>query len=85
MRACRPTPGCGWLRAVRVLRTHGLATLADLTVRVPRRRQRWRGIPRPGQTSARQIAAFFAAHPQLIAGPLAAILVISAVMVWQQG
>ncbi|CAB3802999.1 hypothetical protein LMG28138_05281 [Pararobbsia alpina] len=34
-----------WLtpRAVRVLQKHGIATLADLTVRVPRRRRWWSG------------------------------------------
>ena len=48
-------------------RTHGIATLADLTVRVPRRRGWRRTIPGLGQTSARQIDAFFAAHPQLTA------------------
>jgi site-specific recombinase XerD len=56
-----------WLapRAVRVLRAHGIATLADLTVRVPRRRRWWSTIAGLGQTSARQIEAFFEAHPQL--------------------
>ncbi|WP_341318415.1 phage integrase family protein [Paraburkholderia sp. IMGN_8] len=56
-----------WLtpRAVRVLRAHGIATLADLTVRVPRRRRWWSTIPGLGQTSARQIEIFFEAHPRL--------------------
>ncbi|MCP1121297.1 site-specific integrase [Robbsia andropogonis] len=56
-----------WLmpRAVRVLRTYGIATLADLTLRVPRRRRWWSVVPGLGQTSARQIEAFFEAHPQL--------------------
>jgi hypothetical protein len=31
--------------AVATLRAHGSATLADLTVRAPRRRQRWNAIP----------------------------------------
>lgn len=52
-------------RAVRVLRTYGIATLTDLTVRVPRRRRWWSVVPGLGQTSARQIKAFFEAHPQL--------------------
>ncbi|MFM0069298.1 phage integrase family protein, partial [Paraburkholderia aspalathi] len=56
-----------WLRprAVRVLRAHGISTLSDLTVRVPRRRRWWSTIPGLGQTSARQIEMFFEAHPQL--------------------
>lgn len=52
-------------RATRVLRAHGIATLADLTVRVPRRRRWWSTVPGLGQTSARQIEAFFATHPRL--------------------
>jgi site-specific recombinase XerD len=56
-----------WLRprAVRVLRAHGIVTLADLTVRVPRRRQWWRAIEGLGAATARQIEAFFAAYPSL--------------------
>jgi site-specific recombinase XerD len=56
-----------WLRprAVRVLRAHGIATLTDLTVRVPRRRQWWRAIEGLGAATAKQIEAFFAAHPNL--------------------
>lgn len=56
-----------WLpaRAVAALRAHGIDTLAALTVRVPRRRRWWAAIPRLGAISARQIEAFFAAHPEL--------------------
>ncbi|ARK62127.1 site-specific integrase [Burkholderia pseudomallei] len=56
-----------WLpaRAVAALRTHGIATLADLTVRIPRRRRWWAAIAGLGARSARQIEAFFAAHPKL--------------------
>ena len=56
-----------WLptRAVSVLRAHGIATLADLTVRIPRRRQWWKAIPGLGPASARRIEAFFAGHPAL--------------------
>jgi site-specific recombinase XerD len=43
----------------------GILTLSDLTVRVPRRRQWWKAIRGLGQTSARQIETFFAAHPKL--------------------
>jgi site-specific recombinase XerD len=56
-----------WLRprAVRMLRAQGIVTLADLTVRVPRRRQWWRAIEGLGAASAKHIEAFFAAHPSL--------------------
>lgn len=52
-------------RAARVLREQGIRTLADLTVRTPRRRQWWKAIPGLGETSAKQIEAFFAAYPSL--------------------
>jgi len=58
-----------WLapRAVRSLRARHVDTLADLTLRVPRRRRWWRAIPGLGVTGARHIEAFFAAHPALTA------------------
>lgn len=43
----------------------GLRTLADLTVRVPRRRRWWTAVPGLGAIGARQVEAFFAAHPFL--------------------
>ncbi|WP_420800189.1 phage integrase family protein [Paraburkholderia tagetis] len=52
-------------RAVRVLHAHGITTLADLTVRIPRRRQWWKAVPGLGMASARAIEAFFAAWPAL--------------------
>ncbi|AUT76388.1 site-specific integrase [Paraburkholderia hospita] len=52
-------------RAVRVLNAHGITTLADLTVRIPRRRQWWKAVPGLGVASARAIEAFFAAWPAL--------------------
>lgn len=52
-------------RAVRVLHAHGIVTLADLTVRIPRRRQWWKAVPGLGIASARAIEAFFAAWPAL--------------------
>lgn len=57
-----------WLseRSVRSLKTHGINTLADLTVRVPRRRRWWVGVPGLGVNGAKQIEAFFAQHPQLV-------------------
>ncbi len=53
------------LRAARALQAAGIATLADLTVRIPRRRQWWTAVPGLGPASARQIEAFFAVHPAL--------------------
>ncbi|WP_018433045.1 site-specific integrase [Paraburkholderia atlantica] len=52
-------------RAARVLHAHGIRTLADLTVRVPRRRQWWKAVPGLGAASARAIEQFFAARPAL--------------------
>jgi hypothetical protein len=56
-----------WLapRVVPVLYQHGIRTLVDLTVRIPRRRRWWRTIAGLGVRSARHIEAFFAAHPAL--------------------
>jgi len=56
-----------WLppRVVLVLHRHGIRTLADLTVRIPRRRRWWLTIPGLGMRSARHIEAFFAARPEL--------------------
>jgi hypothetical protein len=56
-----------WLppRAVRALHAHGIITLAELTLRIPRRRLWWTVIPKLGQESAKQIEAFFAEHPAL--------------------
>ncbi len=54
-----------WLpaRVVPVLHQHGIRALADLTVRIPRRRRWWRTISGLGMRSARHIETFFAAHP----------------------
>lgn len=56
-----------WLspRSVRALQAYGITTLADLTVRIPRRRRWWNAIPGLGAASARAIEAFFAAWPAL--------------------
>lgn len=43
----------------------GIKTLAEVTVRIPRRCRWWAGIPGLGATGARQVEAFFASHPQL--------------------
>ncbi len=71
-RAPAPQPLIGdqlerWLppRISVVLRAHGLRTLADLTVRVPRRRRWWVAIAGLGQASARTVENFFARHPEL--------------------
>ncbi len=56
-----------WLstRATNSLYAQDIKTLAQLTVRVPRRRRWWTVVPGLGAKGARQIEAFFAAHPQL--------------------
>lgn len=66
-----------WLpvRIAKPMRAHGLRTLADLTVRVPRRRRWWAAIPGLGATGARQVEAFFAAHPSLTAAARALVSV----------
>jgi len=57
-----------WLseRSVRALNARDIKTLADLTVRVPRRRRWWSAVPGLGVTGAKQIEAFFAEHPHLV-------------------
>ena len=56
-----------WLpaRAARAIEAHGIKTLAELTVRVPRRRRWWTAIPGLGAAGARSVESFFAGHPQL--------------------
>lgn len=56
-----------WLapRSVQALHAYGIRTLADLTVRVARRKMWWSTIPGLGAIGARQIEAFFAQHPAL--------------------
>ncbi|WP_112187909.1 site-specific integrase [Ralstonia sp. GX3-BWBA] len=77
-----------WLdaRTVAALRAAGIDTLADLTVRVPRRRRWWAVIPGLGQASARRIEAFFAEHPRLTerARALIAEQVRGVVVPWEQ-
>lgn len=65
-----------WLpaRAAKAMNAHGMRTLADLTVRIPRRRQWWVAIPGLGATSAKQVESFFAAHPELTEKARALIL-----------
>ena len=56
-----------WLpaRFARVLSASQIQTLADLTVRIPRRRQWWRAIDGLGVVGAKTIERFFAAYPTL--------------------
>ncbi|KVD51098.1 integrase [Burkholderia sp. ABCPW 11] len=77
-----------WLppRIVANLRTHGIQTLADLTVRIPRRRRWWSTIDGLGVASARQVEAFFAAHPALTerARALIAATPSGTIVPWEQ-
>ncbi len=68
-----------WLqpRSAAALRAAGIKTLADLTVRVPRRRRWWVAVPGLGATGARQVEAFFAAHPELTERARALVAVTS--------
>jgi hypothetical protein len=72
-------PVSQWLptRAVSALHASGINTLADLTVRIPRRRRWWMAIPGLGVRSARQIEAFFASHPELTERARALVAVVS--------
>ena len=56
-----------WLpqRIAQALQDRGIRTLADLTVRVPRRKRWWTAVPGLGQAGARKAEAFFAQHPEL--------------------
>jgi len=77
-----------WLapRAAKALHAHGIRTLSDLTVRIPRRRRWWATIDGLGVTAARRIEAFFAAHPQLTecARLLIAVAQPSGIVPWEQ-
>lgn len=62
------TDGVGrWLspRIANALLRERIHTLADLTVRVPRRRQWWVVVPGLGPTAAAQVEQFFKSHPDL--------------------
>lgn len=58
-----------WLapRVATALRAHGIGTLAELTLRVPRSATWWRGIPGLGRSAAKAVENFFTAHPELTA------------------
>ncbi|GJG97642.1 site-specific integrase [Cupriavidus pauculus] len=71
---------------VAALRAQDIHTLADLTVRIPRRRQWWATIPGLGIRGARRIEAFFAEWPELTARARALIAAEPRGMVvpWEQ-
>jgi len=77
-----------WLepRAVLALQAQGIKTLAALTVRIPRRRRWWAAIPGLGVAGARQIEAFFAAHPLLTERARALVVIPDAqdIMPWER-
>ncbi|RZF23707.1 integrase [Paraburkholderia sp. UYCP14C] len=74
------------LRVVAALQAHGIRTLADLTVRIPRRRRWWIAIDGLGVAGARRVEAFFAAHPALTERARALIVAAPAgdVVPWEQ-
>ncbi|OXJ22504.1 integrase [Burkholderia sp. HI2714] len=77
-----------WLppRIVEALHAHGVRTLADLTVRIPRRRRWWSAIAGLGAAGARRIEAFFAAHPALTERARALIIAapVGDIVPWEQ-
>lgn len=77
-----------WLApaAVAALREQDIHTLADLTVRIPRRRQWWASIPGLGVSGARRIEAFFAEWPELTARARSLIAAAprSVIVPWEQ-
>ncbi|MBN3788948.1 phage integrase family protein [Burkholderia sp. Ac-20353] len=77
-----------WLppRVVAALQTHGIRTLAELTVRIPRRRRWWTAIVGLGTAGARCVEAFFAAHPALTerARALVAATPAGPIVPWEQ-
>ncbi|MDN7592144.1 phage integrase family protein [Burkholderia seminalis] len=77
-----------WLpaRVAAALQAHGIRTLADLTVRIPRRRRWWTAIDELGVAGARRVEAFFAAHPALTERARALIAAVPAedIVPWEQ-
>ncbi|KGC96483.1 phage integrase family protein [Burkholderia pseudomallei] len=63
-------------RIVEALHAYGTRTLADLTVRVPRRCRCWSAIARLSVDGARRIEEFSAAHPAQTERPRALIVAI---------
>jgi site-specific recombinase XerD len=68
-----------WLspHSVKVLKANGIKTLADLTVRIPRRKQWWVAVPGMGVSGARRIERFFAAYPDLTRHALQLVSTVS--------
>ncbi|CAG4893707.1 Tyrosine recombinase XerC [Paraburkholderia gardini] len=64
----------------------GIRTLADLTVRIPRRRRWWTGIAGLGVAGARRVEAFFATYPALTERARALIVAAPAgnIVPWEQ-
>lgn len=58
-----------WLApsVAKILRSAGICTLAELTLRVPRAASWWRTVPGMGRQSAKAVEALFAANPELTA------------------
>lgn len=56
-----------WLppRVVAALRAHGIRTLTELTLRIPRRRRWWSAIAGLSVAGARRVEAFFSTHSAL--------------------
>ncbi|MCO8325655.1 phage integrase family protein (plasmid) [Burkholderia cenocepacia] len=77
-----------WLppRIAEALHAHNIRTLADLTVRIPRRRRWWSAIAGLGVAGAHRIEAFFAAHPALTERARALIVVVpsGSIVPWEQ-
>ncbi|KWF80478.1 integrase [Burkholderia diffusa] len=77
-----------WLpqRIAEALLAHGIRTLADLTVRIPRRRRWWSAIAGLGVAGARRIEVFFAAHPALTERARALIVAVpsGSIVPWEQ-
>lgn len=69
-------------RTATALQVAGVDTLAAVAVRVARRRRWWTAVPGLGAAGARQVEAFFTAHPELaervralVAAPAPAVVV----------
>ncbi|MBL3961195.1 tyrosine-type recombinase/integrase [Burkholderia sp. KCJ3K979] len=77
-----------WLppRIVEALHAYGVRTLADLTVRIQRRRRWWSAIAGLGVSGARRIEAFFTEHPALTERARALIVVApsGSIVPWEQ-
>lgn len=61
-------------RITKVLREFDVKTLADLTVRIPRRKMWWVKIDGLGKVLAKQIEQFFSDHPELTSQARAIVL-----------